>query len=39
MRTVVLKKEAGHGSSWGALEAGNSSRVLGLFRNLARGVK
>ena len=39
MRAAVLKKEAGHGSSWGALEAGNSGRAFGLFRNLARGVK
>lgn len=38
---VCLKNEhvEGRGSSPATSEAGNSSRVLGLFRNLARGVK
>lgn len=38
---VCLKNEQaeGRGSSWATSEAGNSSRVLGLFCNLARGVK
>lgn len=38
---VCLKNEQaeGRGSSPATSEAGNSSRVLGLFRNLARGVK
>lgn len=39
MSAVMLKKEAGHGSSWGPSGAGNSRRPFGLFRNLARGVK
>lgn len=39
MRGDVLNKEAGRGSSWRALDAGNSGRAFGLFRNLARGVK
>ena len=38
-KEALIKKEAGRGSFWGSSEAGNSSRVLGLFRNLARGVK
>lgn len=38
---VCLKNEQieGRGSSRATSEAGNSSRVIGLFRNLARGVK
>ena len=38
---VCLKNEQieGRGSSPATSEAVNSSRVLGLFRNLARGVK
>lgn len=38
-KEAVLKKEAGHGSSWGALEAGNSGRTFPVFRSVARGVK
>lgn len=38
---VCLKNEQaeGRGSFRATSEAGNSSRILGLFRNLARGVK
>ncbi len=38
---MCLKNEQAEarGSSPASSEAGNSSRVVGLFRNLARGVK
>ncbi len=38
-RTIVGHLGASAGSFWEARDTGNSNRVLGLFRGLAKGVK